>query len=69
MLAKYATFRPAELTYKEPRVWQTLQGRQRDEGGEEARVTPRVSGQDPNDVWEDRWKHSRVKFVHASRRR
>ena len=49
LLAKYATFRPAELTSKELRVWQTLKGRQRDEGGEEARVMPRVSGQDPND--------------------
>jgi hypothetical protein len=29
---------------KELRVWQTLKGRQRDEGGEEARVIPRVSG-------------------------
>ncbi len=31
------------------RVWQTLKGRQRDEGGEEARVMFCVFGQDPSD--------------------
>ena len=37
-------------------------GRQRDEGAEEAKVMPRVHGQNPKRLWEDRWRHSESIF-------
>ena len=44
-----ATIEAVTWAFADLRVWQTLKGRQRDEGGEEARVMTCVSGQDPSD--------------------